>query len=550
MMAQKRRGADVVARVLKAAGVDRLFTLSGNQVMSVFDASIEADVDLIHVRHEAAAVHMADGWGRLTGEPGVALVTAGPGFANVLSALYVAFMAESPLVVLSGHAARRQLGRGAFQEMAQAEMAGHVAKASWTVNEPADLGPDIARAIRLSHSQRPGPVHLSLPEDLLEATLSGDAAALPPPERFRPASVPLDESAALQVHDALVDADRPLVLAGPAMMRGSAPARLSALSAATNVPFVSSESPRGVNDPSLGAFAEVLHEADLIVLLGKKLDFTLRFGEEPAVDAGCRFIQIDAEASAVEQTRRLIGDSSRILCTAVADPLAATEGLLSVAPHEPPEASDWKQRVEAAIRYRPREWAGLEAPADGPLHAALVSGAVQEFLDADSNAVFISDGGEFGQWAQACISAPHRLINGPSGAIGSSIPFALAARLAFPESRIVTMLGDGTFGFHAMEFDTAIRYQLPFIAVVGHDAAWNAELQMQLRSFGAERAIGCELLPTRYDGLAESLGGYGSCVTSASELRARLVDAQRSGLPACLNVPIERKAAPVVRKSG
>jgi acetolactate synthase-1/2/3 large subunit len=217
--------------------------------------------------------------------------------------------------------------------------------------------------------------------------------------------------------------------------------------------------------------------------------------------------------------------------------------------HERPGKSDWRHRVEAAIRYRPPEWQRLEAPAGSPLHAAVVSRAVQEFLDADAQAVFISDGGEFGQWAQACIAAPHRLINGPSGAIGSSVPFALAARLAFPDSRIVTMLGDGTFGFHAMEFDTALRYQLPFIAVVGHDAAWNAELQMQLRSFGAERAVGCELLPTPYEGLAESLGGYGSCVTSASELRARLADARESGLPACLNVPIERNAAPVIRRS-
>jgi len=549
MVAPGSRAADVLARVLKAAGVERLFTLSGNQVMSVFDASIDAGIDLIHVRHEAAAVHMADAWGRLTGEPGVALVTAGPGFANTLSALYVALMAESPLVVLSGHAPRRQLGHGAFQELAQAEMARQVTKASWTLTDPADLEADIVRAIRLSRTARPGPVHVSLPEDVLEATLAVGVHSVPGPGRFVPPAVPLDGGTARQLHDLIVGAERPLVLAGPALMRCGAPATLSALSDATGVPVVGSESPRGVNDPGLGAFAEVLCEADLIVLLGKKLDFTLRFGREPALDSGCSFIQIDAEASAMEQTRRSIADPSRILLTTLADPLAAAVRLIDVAARERPGESDWKLRVETAIRYRPPEWDRLDASMGSPLHPVVVSRAVQEFLVADADSVFISDGGEFGQWAQACISAPHRVINGPSGAIGSSIPFALAARLAFPDSRIVATLGDGSFGFHAMELETALRCGLPFIAVVGHDAAWNAELQVQLRSFGAERAVGCELLPTRYDRLAESLGCYGAQATSAGELRAGLEEAERSALPACLNVPIGRHAAPVIRQS-
>ena len=162
------RGADIVARSLKRLGCERVFTLSGNHIMSIFDAAIDAGLDLVHVRHEAAAVHMADAHGRFTGQAGIAMVTGGPGHANAVGALYTALGAESPLVLLSGHAATWELGRGGFQEIRQAEMAAPVAKASWTASAAATLGRDIGEAIRIATSGRPGPVHLSLPSDLLE----------------------------------------------------------------------------------------------------------------------------------------------------------------------------------------------------------------------------------------------------------------------------------------------------------------------------------------------------------------------------------------------
>src|SRR3954465_7119379 len=159
------RGADIVARSLARLGGERVFTLSGNHIMSLFDAALETRLDLVHVRHEAAAVHMADAWGRLTGEAGVALVTGGPGHANAVGALYTALGAESPMVLLSGHAATWELGRGGFQEIRQADMAAPVSNASFTATSAATLGRDIGEAIRMATSGRPGPVHLSLPSD-------------------------------------------------------------------------------------------------------------------------------------------------------------------------------------------------------------------------------------------------------------------------------------------------------------------------------------------------------------------------------------------------
>jgi acetolactate synthase-1/2/3 large subunit len=537
------RGADLLARALAASGVRHLFSLSGNQIMPVYDAALDAGLSILHVRHEGAAVHMADAWGRLTGEPGVALLTGGPGHANGVGALYTALAAESPMVLLSGHAPLAELGRGAFQEMRQADLAAPLTKESWTAGTAVALGDDIVRALRIARSGRPGPVHVSLPFDVLEAKVApGTIPAPPAPEAQR-----LEHSTAIAVRAELERAQRPLVLVGPALAGAAGRAARARLAQATGVPVVCMESPRGINDPALGAFGDVLREADLVVLLGKQPDFTLRFGAPPALAADCRFIVIDPEPAALERAVRTLTPSSRVGLTAIADPLAAAEALSRIA--RAPGPRQWAQEVESAIRFRPAEWKSLSSRAEGPLHPLEVGRAVQRVLDRSRDAVLIADGGEFGQWAQACTSAPTRLINGPGGSIGSAIPFALAARLARPDATVVAMLGDGTFGFHLAEVDTAARAGLPFIAVVGNDACWNAEHQIQLRTYGRERARGCELLPARYDQAVVALGGHGEHVARAADLEAALERALASRLPACVNVMIERVAAPAVARS-
>jgi acetolactate synthase-1/2/3 large subunit len=506
------RGADVIARGLARAGTRHVFTLSGNHVMPVFDAALDVKLPLLHVRHEAAAVHMADAWARLTGEVGVALVTGGPGHANAVSALYTALAADSPVLLLSGHAPTNELGKGAFQEMAQAEMAAPACKGSWTVRSARTLGEDLARAMRLAASGRPGPVHLSLPSDLLEASVSEE---LPGPEDFLPGTVPF--AGGEDVLAALSKARRPLLVAGPAFGASRRRAELRRFEEATRVPAVVMESPRGVNDPSLGLLSEVLAAADAVVLAGKRRDFTLRFGA--AFSRDCRVIEAE-------------GDLGRWT--------EAARGLRW-------EKSGWGDEVRAALAYRPAEWARLASPSDGPMHPVEVGRAVQALLQGPE-AVLVADGGEFGQWAQATLSAPHRVINGVAGSIGSALPFAAAAKLARPESTVVAMLGDGTFGFHCSEFDTAIREGLAFVAVVGNDRCWNAEYQIQLRSYGAARARGLDLLPTRYDRVAAAFGAHGEHVERPAELAPALAHAAGAGRAACVNVAIQRLPAPVYRR--
>ena len=539
------RGADILARALAEARARQIFSLSGNQIMPVYDAALDARLSIVHVRHEGAAVHMADAWGRLTGEPGVALLTGGPGHANGIGALYTALASESPLVLLSGHAPLAELGRGAFQEMAQADLAAPVTKASWTAQRPEMLGEDIARALRIARSGRPGPVHVSLPFDVLEAKV--ESGSVVPAGNAATAVQRLGAAAVEVVLAELKRAQRPLVLVGPLMANGAGRSARERLAEAAGVPVVCMESPRGVNDPALGALADVLREADLLVLLGKQPDFTLRFGAAPAVAADCRFIVIDPDPAALQRALGTLTPPARVAFSAVADSLAAAEALTERA--RAAGARTWAREVESALRFRPAEWKTLASRPGGPLHPVEVGRAVQQVLDGARDAVLVADGGEFGQWAQACTSAATRLINGPGGSIGSAIPFALAARIARPGATVVAMLGDGTFGFHLAEFDTATRAQLPFLAVIGNDACWNAEHQIQLRTYGADRAHGCELLPARYEQAAVALGAHGEHVSRAADLAPALERALASRRPACVNVLVERVAAPVVARA-
>jgi len=532
------RGADALARTLKGAGVRKIFTLSGNHIMPVFDALIDVDIAMIHTRHEAAAVHMADAHARLTGEPAVALVTGGPGHANAAPALYTATLSESPVVLLSGHAPNDQLGMGAFQEMAQAEVAAPLAKASWVCKSVDDVAADLSRALTLACSGRAGAVHLSLPSDCLEShTKEAQVARVAPPPRNA-----LSAADAGAIAARLARGKRPLILAGPASLTKAGRARAHALEEALGIAVVGMESPRGVVDPSLGAFAEVLAQADCILLLGKRLDYTVKFGRAPIVDAACEFVQVDPEGQEVDRASRALGP--RLVAAAVADVSAAIEALIAQAKRS---AGGWRDEVRAAVAFRPAAWDRATSTSPGRLHAVEALRPLQSLLDAHPDSVLVCDGGEFGQWGQACLSAPNRVINGVAGPIGIALPFAIGARVAKPDVPIVSILGDGTFGFHPAEVDTAARYGLPFVAVVGNDARWNAEYQIQLRDFGAERAKGCELAPTRYDRVAEAFGGYGELVTKAEDLLPAVKRAQESKLPACLNVMIEGNPAPVIR---
>jgi acetolactate synthase-1/2/3 large subunit len=547
MQAQGIRGADIIAQTLARMGVDKVFSLSGNHIMPLYDALIDTPIDIIHVRHEAACVHMADAYARTTGQVGIAMVTGGQGHANGIAALFTSLASEAPMVLLSGHAGLGELGKGSFQELRQAEMAAPVAKASWTAQSAAGLGHDLAKAMQIARSGRPGPVHISLPFDLLEQRVDSTDSLWPEASASRAIHMPLSTHMSERIMKEIAGAQRPLILCGPALCGGPGRALMARLEGAVQVPVIGMESPRGINDPILGAFSEILALADLIVLLGKPLDFTLRFGSSPFIDQNCRFIVIDPDQDLIARVMKYRQD--QLSLSTLADSASAADALLASAGSHSSRPVEWLNQVRAALDYRPPEWKSVQSAIGGPVHPLELCAVLQDFFARHPDATLVCDGGEIGQWPQAVVTqAKNRLINGVAGSIGPSLPFALAAKIANPAHPVVAVMGDGTFGFHMAEFDTAVRYGLPIIVIVGNDAKWNAEYQIQVRTYGKPRAQGCELLPARYDKVVEALGGHGEYVTKEMDLPAALERAFNSGKPACINVLIESVPAPATKR--
>jgi acetolactate synthase-1/2/3 large subunit len=532
-------GAELVIRTLAQRKVRTIFSLSGNQIMPLYDACIDAGIRIVHVRHEAAAVFMADAWAQVTGEVGVAMLTAGPGLANGVGPLFSALQAESPVLLLSGDSALAEDGLGAFQEMDQAAMTAPVTKLSRRVLSAEALGLAVDEAMDTALAARRGPVHLALPFDLLctQAPTTAERTATPVAQAAPLAAA--DWQAWVQ---ALSQAQLPVVLAGPSAARVPALRAWQAWSAQQGVPVVAMESPRGLRDPAAGAVAEQIAQADLVVLAGKRLDFSLGFGRGQVFHADARVVVVDPDPAMLARAKRLLGE--RLMLAILIDPAAllAPAAALPLAPT--PARSAWLAQVQAALAVRTA--AAPAAVAPSRIGSQQLCTLVQTFLDQANEPIVVCDGGEFGQWAQAFCHGTLRIINGMSGAIGGGLCYAIAAKIARPEATVLVLTGDGSAGFHFMEFDTAVRENAPFIAVVGNDLRWNAEHQIQLRTYGAERLIGCDLAASaEYAQAAQALGGFGQQLQHAEEIVPALQAAVHSGLPACLNVAIDSQPAPV-----
>ncbi len=362
--------------------------------------------------------------------------------------------------------------------------------------------------------------------------------------------IPLAEGVADTVLSAIGRAKRPVILAGPLLSSVKGRALLRRLEDATGAPTAVIESPRGANDATLGAFSEVIRQADLIVLLGKALDFTVKWATGPGFAPDVRVIAIDADGALIARAAAEKGANLELGC--VADPFAAGETLIARSAGATRD-SGWLSASRGLITDRPDYITTAKSGTAGRLHGAEVFKVLKPYVEKDPNTVLICDGGEFAQWCQSILPVKRRLINSVAGAIGSGIPAAIAARRAEPKAPVIAVMGDGTFGFHMAEFDTSVRHGLPFLAIVGNDACWNAESQIQKRDYGASRMHGCALLPTRYDQVVVAMGGHGENVEKPEHLQGAIergLAAVAAGKPACLNIMVESIGSPVIRKAG
>jgi len=535
-----KNGANLLVSALSAIGVRTIFTLSGNQIMPIFDACIDTDIKLVHVRHEAAAVYMAEAWAQLNGDIGVALITAAPGFANGLSPLYSARASESPVLLLSGDSPLHQDSMGAFQELDQVAISKPLTKFSSRPQTVDEISTDLAKAIRIARSGRKGPVHLALPFDLLNSEISIDKGD------FIKQAGRQEKTPEIQVIEKIANtlnsAERPLVLTGPALNKTRSGSLLSKLQENLAVPIIPMESPRGLKDPALGNLGGILEKADVVLFLGKTVDFTVNFGQPPAFHPACQFLAIDSEQASLDQAKRAL--NNRLVISHQADADVAANALAEYSTQRTDKHEDWSNKVARACTSR--SCLSTTEGSSTAMHPATLCQSVQRALDLCVDPVLISDGGEFGQWVQATISADRRIINGPAGAIGGGLCYAIAAKVSHPESCVFVLMGDGTSGFHLSEFETAVRYGVSFVAIIGNDSRWNAEYQIQLREYGERRLVGCELGNTRYDQVVGALGGYGEYVDKPEQLDSALSRAIDSQLPACINVQIEGFPAPAV----
>ena len=528
------RGADILARTLHEAGTRHVFALSGNQIMPVFDAAPDAQLRFIHTRHEGAAGFMAEGYAQITGTVGVALVTAGAGLGNAISPMITARASQTPLLLMSGDSPVSRDGTGAFQEMDQVAITSSLTKASRRIEDPEQIASTLLELLDIAQSGVPGPVHLALPEDVMKA----DAGKQVEREAQSEAKSLPDTSALVE---ALSTAQKPLVLAGPMFSPRRQVSLVSEL-LERSVPAIVSESPRGLNDPALGVWQTLGREADLVVLLGKPVDFTLGFGSEAAWPKA-RWIVAHDDPRELDRARRNLGE--RLEQAIGDDPVAVSKALSSALKMPGADRTQWLELVAELCAKRPENDAGRVSA--GAISPGMVAKAVMHSIDAQANPILVCDGGEFGQWAQALINAPKRVINGISGAIGGGIGYAMGARAALPDATVFALMGDGTAGFHLPEFETAAREKLPFIAIIGNDRKWNAEHLIQMRDYGNDRMHGCTLSGARYDQAVAALGGFGVHVTAQSQLDdaiARSAEAVANGIPACINVEIEGLPAP------
>ena len=543
------RGADILAGEIARRHIDAIFSLSGNQIMPLYDALYDHPVRLVHTRHEAACVFMADAWAQLSGKVGVALVTAAPGFANALGALYSAAMAESAVLFLSGDSPLTQDGSGAFQEFAQCSAAAPFVKHTERLTSAASIIERFSYCCDIAQEGRPGPVHLALPMDVLNETVQNNApgSVAAHTTSQQPTGMQQELRTAVNaLHASLQQSVRPLIITGPALSAIRTGDMHERVRTVLRCPIVTMESPRGLNDPALGNLRELIDRADLLVLLGKQMDFTMGFGRSAIFDAKPIVAVDDAFSMQTEPTDGALARLTRH----AASPLHCLAELLSKAT---PVNTDTSWLSSSATLLAQRQTVATEAPAGSLLPDKLLS-HTQQVIEHCCQSVAVCDGGEFGQWSQALINADKRVINGMSGAIGGSLAAAIGAQIADPQATVFVFMGDGTIGFHLAELDTAVREQAGIIVIIGNDNRWNAEHLIQMRDYGPERTHACTLSASaRYDQVALAFGADGYRVTNTEELAEALAQAinnSKAGRPTCIDVALSGLPAPQVAVSG
>jgi acetolactate synthase I/II/III large subunit len=534
-------GGELVARVLKQAGVGHVFTLCGGHVLPIYDGCVKDGVRVVDVRHEQAAAHAADAYARLTRNVGVAIVTAGPGVTDAVTGVANAYAARSPLLLIGGAAPLGLRGLGALQEMEQVALLRPITKGAWSVSEIRQIPEVLTTAIRVALSGRPGPVFVEIPVDLLLASIEDRLAPIPTDYVHR-TPVAADGAAIETLASLVAGAARPVVVAGSGVYWDDAAANLAAFAAAAGVPVFMNGAGRGSlpADHPL-AFAQArgfaLGQADVVLVLGAPLDFRLGYGRPPTFAEDARVCMVDCDPEELGRNRPLaVGIAGHI--GRVLDQLTA-----ALPPGTAARVADWRARLAAKEREA-RERLEAQCGADDvPVSHYRWAAEIARHVTPDT--IVVGDGGDVVGCASKIVrlQRPGQWLDpGPFGCLGVGPPFAIAAKLLHPERRVLLIAGDGAFGLNGMEMETAVRFGLPITCIIGNDAGWGQIRNPQLSFFGEERAVATSLPTTRFDRMVEALGGRGAFVQEPKDIGPTLERALGSDQVWCINVPLDPAA--------
>jgi acetolactate synthase I/II/III large subunit len=529
-------GGDLIAKMLKREGVRHVFTLSGLHVAPIYDGCVTEGIQVVDTRHEQAAAHAADAYARLTRGVGVAIVTAGPGVTDAITGVANAKAAESPVLLIGGAAPQYMSTKGALQETEQVALFRPITKLA-TRCEVAELLPQyVASALRAMTTGRTGPAFIEVPWDILSTNVDLDRAVIP--QTYRPRGVKrLADPAMVEIAaERLMKAERPVIMAGNAVHWDQSYGAVLDLAHKVGAPIFFNGMARSCFDLAdkmvfQKARREALLGCDAILLIGSPLDFRLGYGTETTIAGSAAVMAIDIDGWELGRNRDiqvpLIGDSDSVV-KQIANAAKKSDHVAWI---------DQLRTTETKAVEKQRQ---REVRDDVPITHFRFARAIADAID--DKTIVIGDGGNVVSVASKVIDRkiPGTWLDpGPFGCLGVGAPFALAAKLLYPDRKVVVVQGDGSFGLNGFDYDTCLRFGCPVTAIVGNDAAWGQIWLPQKMMYGAERAVGTLLRPTRYDKIVEAMGGVGFHVEEPKDLRPAIDQALASNTVACVDVKLD-----------
>jgi acetolactate synthase-1/2/3 large subunit len=537
-------GGELVVRTLLRAGVRHVFGLHGAHLETIFQSLAAHGVSIIDTRHEVAAGHAAEGYARAARTLGVAMVTAGPGFTNVITSLANAYLDRTPVLYLSGSAALRDAESNTLQAgIDQVAIARPITKWAHQITTPAQIPRLVAQAVRLATSAPTGPVLLDVPMDVLTAAVDEGTFRIPE-------NVVLDSPGAPASHavdaalDLLTSAKRPIVMVGPGAWQADAGEELRAFVERTGIPVYSDFQSHGLLPSSHALYGGTYHKLadltapdarpDVVLALGVRIGlFTMGISDR-LIPSAAQLIHVDVDAKEIGRLR----DAA---IPVVADSREALRALNAQAPRRQwPNLSAWQKTVQEAKAGHRRKLSELLARTAPPIHPYQAVSAIVDNLPADS--IVVGDGAESYHWMNEVIRqdrAGSYITHGFLGAVGFGLGLALGAQVAHPKRRVLCLAGDGAVGFTIAEFDSYVRHGLPIVVVIMNNRSWAASQHFQEIVSGRDRVLGTRLGDARYHDVAKAFGANGVHVTRVEELGPAITAAFASNRPACINVEVD-----------